>query len=92
LHRAADAGYVKLTRSGASEVIAAQGLIQRRKEVFGRLLAMRAFMVPTPSFHGFPLRQAWVDNPSKVKVRTILGTIKRIIRRELWHRDALFLG
>jgi coenzyme F420 hydrogenase subunit beta len=91
LHKAVDAGYVDLIQASAAEVISAQGLIQRRKEIFGRLLALKAFMIPTPSFPGFPLRQVWADTPPKVKMRTILGTIKRIVRRELWHRQAALL-
>lgn len=92
LRRATEAGYVELQPSTPSQVITAQGLVQRRKEVFGRLSVMRLFAVPAPGFAGFPLCEAWAGNPPKVKARTILGTMKRIIRRRLWHRNPVFLG
>jgi coenzyme F420 hydrogenase subunit beta len=90
LHRAAASGYLKLSHSGPDEVIKAQDQLQRRKEVYGRLLTMRRFFIPTPRFIGFPLRQNWSTNSWRIKAHTILGTMKRIIRRNLWRRTYLF--
>ena len=89
LHRAMDAGYLTLTVSGLSEVFAAQGLPQRKREVFGRLLAMRALCVPVPRFKNFSLIKAWWQNSLSIKIRTVLGTLRRIIQRRLWHQNRL---
>ena len=77
LHKAMEAGYLKLIPCSADDVLKAQGLPQRRKVLFGRLLAMQMLLVPTPSFKGIPLKRAWLKNTLKTKVRTILGTLRR---------------
>ncbi len=86
LHRAIDAGYLDLQRSDSATVIAAQGIIQKRQELFGRLLAMKMLMIPTPRYSGFRLFEVWSRNPLTVKLKTVLGTLKRLITRGLWHR------
>jgi coenzyme F420 hydrogenase subunit beta len=88
LEHARSAGYVHLEPSSPEEVIKAQGMVQRRKEVFGRLWAMRACLIPTPKFIGFPLFQAWLEISLSKKTRSILGTLKRIFRRNLWYRKS----
>jgi coenzyme F420 hydrogenase subunit beta len=91
LHRAMAAGYVQLQPIGAQAVIAAQhNLLQRRKELFGRLLAMRLLAVPTPKFPGFPLRQEWLRIPIVQKLRTIVGTARRVLWRGQWKRRPVF--
>jgi coenzyme F420 hydrogenase subunit beta len=90
LHRAAAAGYLELTRSNPAAVVSAQeGLIRRRTHLFGRILAMKIMLVPTPRFVGFSLVQAWLRLPPWTKFRTLLGTAKRILWRGLWHRQSL---
>jgi len=87
LRRAMECGYLSLVRSSASDVISAQGLAQRRREIFGRLLAMKALLIPTPRFHGFSLLEAWMGNTGSSKIHSIFGTFKRILLRGLWHRN-----
>lgn len=86
LRRAREAGYVNLSSIKANDVLAAQGLPERRKQLLGRLIAMRAFMMPTPEFDKLGLVAAWRQTPASTKARTILGTVKRIVARGLWHR------
>jgi coenzyme F420 hydrogenase subunit beta len=84
------AGYFELVRSQSSEVIRAQPLAQRRAVVFGRLMAMKALLIPVPKFIDFSLHKAWMANPLSIRIRTILGTSKRLLTRGLWHRKQLF--
>ncbi len=87
LHRAIDAGYVELRPTGPQAVFAAQpNLLARRREIFGRLLAMRAFLVPIPRFRGFSLLRGWKSLPPGRKIRSVLGTARRIALRSMWRR------
>jgi coenzyme F420 hydrogenase subunit beta len=87
LHRAQAAGYVTLEPAVARDVQAAQsGLLQRRRLLFGRLLAMRLLRVPIPRFTGFGLFRAWWALPLAERLRTIGGTLYRIVKRRQWRR------
>jgi coenzyme F420 hydrogenase subunit beta len=93
LHRAMAAGYVTLERVDAGAVLAAQpSLLQRRREIFGRLLAMRLFAIPTPVFLNLSLSRSWVREPLAVQAQTVLGTMKRVVKRGWWKRRAVFDG
>ena len=90
LHRAMAADYVRLTRATAADVLAAQpNLLRKRRELFGRLAALRMFLVPVPSFRGFSLFRGWMQLTLSRKVRSLLGTMKRVIARGLWRRRSL---
>ena len=87
LHRAMATNYVQLIPATPENVLAAQpNLLKKRRELFGRLAALRLFIIPVPKFRGFSLLQAWMRLPVSRKARTVLGTIKRIILRKLWQR------
>jgi coenzyme F420 hydrogenase subunit beta len=87
LHKAMAAKYVELEPVGASAVVAAQpSQIGRNREIFGRLLGMRLFFIPTPRFVGFSLIRAWWGLPILGKMRTIFGTIRRVVTRGWWRR------
>jgi hypothetical protein len=82
-----EAKYVELERISPEAVIAAQpGLLQRRRELFGRLLAMKLLWVPTPIFPGFSLFRSWAHLPLPRRLRTIAGTLKRVLLRGLWRK------
>lgn len=86
LNGAMKAGYVTLSRVGAKSVLLAQeSLLQRRRELFGRLFAMRLFRMPTPEFTGFSLFRSWMRTSARTKLRTVLGTVKRILKRR-WYK------
>lgn len=92
LERAVFHNYVELTPSAPEAVMSAQGLPQRRRELFGRLMAMRILFIPVPRFVGFGLFRAWLRNPFGLKVRTFVGTLKRVLMRGLWHPNPLRSG
>lgn len=87
LHKAIESNYVSLKRIDHSQVIRAQGLITRKPEIFGRLLAMKVLFIPIPRFISFQLFKAWLKLGQWRKVETILGTLRRILQRGLWHRN-----
>ena len=80
--------YVSLERINKSQVIQAQGLISRKPEIFGRLLAMRFLLIPIPIFRQFALFKSWLKLGLWRKIETILGTLRRLIQRGLWHRNS----
>jgi coenzyme F420 hydrogenase subunit beta len=87
LHRAMAAKYVDLEPVSATAIPAGQpGQINRNRELFGRLLAMRLLMIPAPKFTGFSLFRSWMRLPFLRRVRTILGTTRRVVLRGLWMR------
>ena len=91
VRRAMEAGYLELQPASSKNVLAAQpNLLQKRRHLWGRLLAMRLFMVPTPQFPGFSLFRGWMTLSVGQKARTVLGTIKRVVVRGLWRRRPLF--
>jgi coenzyme F420 hydrogenase subunit beta len=87
LHQAREAGYLELMPSSVERVIAGQGLTQRRRELFGRLLGLRILGIPAPRYRGFALHRSWLKIPLMRKAVTVLGTIKRLMLRGLWHRN-----
>jgi coenzyme F420 hydrogenase subunit beta len=89
LHRAMESGYLQLEPSKPTDVIKAQPMTGRRAEIFGRLLAMRTLFIPVPQFVGFPLNKVWMKNSIKIKIKTYLGTLRRLLIRGLWHQKPL---
>jgi coenzyme F420 hydrogenase subunit beta len=83
---ALDAGYIVAEPLEAQQVIRAQdSLLQRRRELFGRLLAFRLLGLPTPRYPGFSLFRSWMRLGPLVQAKTVLGTWRRILRKG-WHR------
>ncbi len=87
--RAARAGYLSIVPSSERDVIRGQGLVRRRTEVYGRLVAMKLLGIPTPKYGGFPIADLWKKKTTLKKVRTILGTMKRLISRGHWHKNEM---
>ncbi len=90
LERAAAAGYLELTPSSADDIVKAQGLFLRRAVAFGRLLGMKLTGAATPEFPNFKLFQAWIRTNPIVMIRSIFGTLKRMVVRKLWKKSPLF--
>ncbi len=85
LSDAASAGYVAIQRSDIQSLIASQfGLLHKRKEIWGRLITMRAFGLPAPQYPGFELATQWIHSPIINKIKTIFGTARRIIQRRYY--------
>jgi coenzyme F420 hydrogenase subunit beta len=82
LQRARAEAYVKLERVEPSVLPCSQeALLQRRRCLWGRLLAMRMTRVPVPSYKGFFLWRNWLRLPMRDKLRSFGGTLKRIALR-----------
>ena len=87
LRRAMAAKYVQLTPVSADAVLSAQkNLLRRRRELFGRLVALRLLLIPIPKFSNFSLRRSWLRLPLWRKTQTIAGTLRRAILRRWWQR------
>jgi coenzyme F420 hydrogenase subunit beta len=87
LQAAAQAGYVTLTPAGPARVLAAQrALLQRRREIFGRLAALKMLGVPVPSYKGFALFPAWVGTGPRRWAATLGGTLRRVVQRAWFRR------
>ena len=86
LAAAVKAGYVVVEKV-ASEVLelSQQGLLQKRRAIWGRLFTMKALGLPVPRFVGFPLFDNWLELPFEEKARSIIGTARRVLQRK-YHR------
>jgi len=82
LRGAMEAGYVALERRDPHLLDKSQqNLSAKRSAIWGRLLAMKTFGIPTPRLKGFHLFENWRQLSTKEKARSILGTARRIILR-----------
>ncbi len=91
LREALTAGSLSLERVAASVVPASQpNLLRGRGTVWGRLLACRLLGVPAPRYRGLPMfRYWWSTLTRREKARSILGVLKRVLRRQLGARATI---
>lgn len=54
-------------------------LFTKRQAIWGRLIALKIFGLPVPRLVGFSLFENWLDQNFKEKLRSLLGTARRII-------------
>ena len=90
IQKAIETNYLKLSPSAPVEIIQGQGLLDRRKILFGRLLAMKTMGIPITNFSNFQLSKIWFKNSILQMLKSILSTHKRILQRGLWHKNTLF--
>ena len=57
--------------------------------VWGRRLAMRAFLMPVPADRGLPLLRQWLALDLRAKAQSLGGTARRILRNRLWRAVTL---
>ena len=90
LRGARETGYVTAERAAPDILNLSQKEMPiKRGAVWGRLLTMRAFLIPAPKFSGFSLFQNWLSIPVMEKLRSFVGTAKRIMLRKYYKkRDA----
>lgn len=82
-HKAINAGYVIAKRVDPEILNQSQeNLLRKRQTLWGRLLAMKVLGIPIPNLEGFHLFENWLELSRREKVRTILGTVRRIIQRK----------
>ncbi|HDR68619.1 MAG TPA: 4Fe-4S dicluster domain-containing protein [Bacteroidaceae bacterium] len=85
VHGAMREGYAILNKIDPEALIDSQkNLLLKRGAIWGRLLTMKAFGIPTPRFQGFSLFHNWVNLPVKEKLRSIFGTARRIFQRQYY--------
>jgi coenzyme F420 hydrogenase subunit beta len=93
--KAMQAGYIKATQVDPRVLPLSQpGFPEKRGAIWGRLLVMKMFGIPTPKYDGWPLFECWMKLPAKEKARSILGTGKRIVQRKYYrpHNSAAGKG
>lgn len=91
LRKAMQAGYVSLSLVGSSAVTASQAsLLNRRCQLWGRLLAMRMAHIPIPRFERFSLFADWRHLSLSDKIRSIAGTLRRVMSRQLYRSSDFF--
>lgn len=60
-------------------------LQKKRYNAWGRLFSMRLVFIPVPHFKGFCLFSCWIRLSLADKIRSIAGTISRILKRK-WYK------
>lgn len=79
---AIQAGYVQLAPVEPAVLeLSQKELLRKRGAIWGRVITMRTLGIPAPHFDGFSLFRNWLKLPGGQKIRSILGTAKRIILR-----------
>jgi coenzyme F420 hydrogenase subunit beta len=85
LREAVQAGYLQLQRVEAVTLPASQpSLLEKKRQLWGRLAAMRIMGIPVPRYAGFPLLRNWMQLPFIQKGRSLLGTARRVVVRRLY--------
>lgn len=75
-------GYLVATRTDARRLLQAQtSLVGKRGVIWGRVLAFRLLGLPAPRLKGFSGAAAWWKLPLKDKLRSTVGTARRILQR-----------
>lgn len=74
-------GYLVGTPSDYHRVVQAQGLVQRRRLLLARLVALRTLLLPTPSFPGFRLSAAAAQVSLRARIKEYAGTVRRAFTR-----------
>lgn len=86
LRGAIDAGYVVLAPAEPWKLLNSQkNLMAKRGSVFGRVAMMKLLGLPVPRLSGFSLFKNWRRLTFEAKLRSTLGTVRRIFARR-YHR------
>jgi coenzyme F420 hydrogenase subunit beta len=82
---AMSAGYVCLEPAESAKVVASQrNLLDKRGAIWGRITVLRLFGLPAPRLIGFSLFKLWRRSSLENKMRSTLGTARRILTRKLF--------
>jgi coenzyme F420 hydrogenase subunit beta len=80
LHRAIQEGYIKAEQIVSENLaLSQQSLLNKRRRLWSRIVAMRIGRMSTPCFRGFSLFTNWLDLSLPDKVRSILGSLYRVL-------------
>jgi coenzyme F420 hydrogenase subunit beta len=78
-------GFIVAKPVGVHEVIKSQqNLFEKRGAIWGRIITMKMFGLPTPRLRGFSLFRNWLRLSFTDKLRSTVGTARRIIVRRLY--------
>ncbi len=88
LQTAMAAGCLSMTRVSPQSLPDSQpGLLRSRGSLWGRLHTLRLLGIPTPRYRGVPLFRFWLlELDWAPRARSVLGTVRRALRRRLWMR------
>ena len=90
LRQAVEEGYVAAEAADPEIIYRSQkNLLGKRQAIWGRLLAMRLLGIPRPELKGFHLLENWQDLPVKEKVKSVLGTARRVVQRKYYRAHGL---
>jgi coenzyme F420 hydrogenase subunit beta len=82
---AIDAGYLTLRLAEPWKLAKSQAnLLNKKAAVWGRLFAMRICGLPVPRFIGVSLFRCWLKLPHNEKIRSTVGTLRRVLTRKLY--------
>lgn len=86
LRAAVAAGYLAVEKRSVETLAASQpNLEQTKGAVFGRCLSARAVGAAAPTYKGGALHRVWWRALTPLaKTQSLLGTIKRVIKKRLW--------
>jgi coenzyme F420 hydrogenase subunit beta len=89
LHRAIEAGAIVAERRDFGALAAAQpNLVRTRRIMFGRLAGLRILGLAAPRYEGWSLGRLWFFRTHlRDKAGSVLGTMRRAIRRKLWQAE-----
>lgn len=86
LNKAIKSGHIELNRMCSETITLSQkSLLNKRRHIWGRLLAMRIMGLPVPQYKGFSLFGNWRRLSMIDKARSVASTFKRILLRR-WTR------
>ena len=87
IRNAMESGYIILNEVDYTVLIKSQeNLLLKRKSIWGRLFALKIFRIPTPQYRGFHLFTNWIKASNMEKIKSVLGTVKRILIRNYLKR------
>ncbi len=66
-----------------------KNLLEKKAALWGRLVTMKLFGIPTPEYELRPLFRNWCNLPLSHKLRSTLGTARRILQRTYWKPDPM---
>ena len=82
VHDAIREGYATLEKVDTILIQKSQiNLLFRRQALWGRLFTLKLFGIPIPKFKGFHLLKNWFGLEFIEKIKSFVGTARRIITR-----------
>lgn len=81
-HRAMEQGYVVAEPTEPDKIYLSQkNLLGKRQAIWGRILVLKLLGISRPELTGFHLFENWLDLPLQERIKSIIGTVRRIIKR-----------